>query len=65
MAIQNRTDIYEGYVVPDNDVETCLKVLRTIRNACLGPNCFDAEGAVLLSHAHAKVVELVEYCEAN
>lgn len=55
-----KVDEYQGYVVPDEDVEVCLKVLRTVRNFCLGPQYFDADGAVLLSYAHAKIVDMVE-----
>lgn len=46
--------------IPPEDIETCLKVLRTLRNLCLGPRIFDAVGAVGLSHAHAKIVEMVK-----
>lgn len=63
MTDLNRTDTYEDDIVPDADVETCLKVIRTIRNACLGPHFFDAEGAVVLSSAHAKIVDLVKLSE--
>lgn len=55
----SRTDIYETLEVPDSDVETALKVLRTIRTMCLDPLNFEAEGAVLLSHAHAFIAEAV------
>lgn len=55
-----RMDVYENGVVPDGDMEVCLKVIRTVRNHCLGPHFFDADGAVVLSHAHAKLVELTE-----
>ncbi len=63
MTDLSRTDIYENHVVPDADVELCLKVIRTIRSACLGPHFFDADGAVVLSHAHAKIVDLTWRCE--
>jgi hypothetical protein len=58
----NRMDVYEDAVVPDADVETTLKVIRTIRNECLNPNAFRAEAAVLLSNAHAVIVNLVQEC---
>ena len=54
--------VYEGEV-PDADCEIALKVIRTARNACLGPGFFDADGAVILSHAHAKLVELIKMVE--
>ena len=55
-------DTYKKHIVPDEDMRTCLKVIRTIRDACLGPGFFDAEGAVILSHAHAKIFELWKAC---
>jgi hypothetical protein len=57
-------DTYESLVVPDEDIATCLKVLRTIRMATLGPILFDADAAVILSHAHAKIKELCEQAAA-
>jgi len=65
MAVDlTRTDEYEGEI-PDADLELCLKVIRTVRNVCLGTveGFFDADGAVILSHAHAKMVELIELAE--
>lgn len=53
-----RSDTYEDSQVPDSHVEICMKVLRTIRNCCLGPHFFDADGAVILSHAHMKIHDL-------
>lgn len=53
-----RTDEYDYHDVPDEAVEIALKVIRTARNVCLMSESFDAEGAVLLSHAHAKIVEM-------
>lgn len=53
-----KCDTYENGVVPNADVELCLKVIRTIRNCCLDPHDFDANGAIILSHAHAKIVDL-------
>lgn len=55
-----KTDEYENRLIPDSDFEIALKVLRTVRNCCLGPNFFDADGAVVLSHAHAKLTELCQ-----
>ncbi len=55
-------DTYDSSSVPDEDVEIALKVIRTIRNCCLGPHFFDAEGAVILSHAHAKITDLTMRC---
>lgn len=63
MTMTNATDTYQDGIIPDNDMETCLKVIRTIRNGCLGPHFFDAEGALLLSHAHAKIRDLWAMCE--
>jgi hypothetical protein len=54
-----RTDIYPDDI-PDADVETCLKVLRSIRGQALGPSWFDAHTALLMSHAHAKIHDLVK-----
>lgn len=63
------TDTYRDFVIPDEDVETTLRVLRTIRAACLEPGVTDlnkdAEGAVLLSHAHTWIVESVKEIEAG
>lgn len=56
----SRTDRYENYIIPDADVETCLKVLRSIRNMTLDTGCFDAESAIILSHAHRVIAEMVE-----
>ncbi len=55
-----KCDEYLNRVVPDDDVETCLRVLRTCRNVCLAVDQFDADGAVILSHAHAKIAEMVQ-----
>lgn len=63
MCDLTKTDAYEDGVVPDADIEVCLKVIRTIRNHCLGPEFFDAEGAVSLSWAHKKIVELTKLVE--
>lgn len=60
-----RTDIYEGFQIPDEDFAIALKVIRTVRNICLGPEFFDGSGAVILSHAHAKLVELALMCEST
>lgn len=55
-----KVDEYPEGRIPDADVETCLKVLRTIRNQFLGLHFFDADGVVILSHAHKKIFELVQ-----
>lgn len=55
----SRSDKYANEI-PDEDLETALKVIRSMRDFCLGPGYFDADGAVILSHAHAKIVEMVE-----
>lgn len=63
-----KCDSYDNNIVPDEDVEICLKVLRTIRNIYLDPKWFDADGAVTLSHAHAKIhdiIKAVQKAEAN
>lgn len=54
-----KTDVYEGNV-PDADIETTLKVLRTIRNASLGPKVFLANTAVILTHAHAAIHQMIK-----
>lgn len=51
---------YPDYVVPDEHVEICLKVLRTIRDAALTPPQFRAETALILSYAHGEIYRLVE-----
>lgn len=55
-----RIDQYENHIIPDEDVELALKVIRTMRDVCLMPNVFDADGALVLSHAHAKIHDLVQ-----
>lgn len=55
----SRLDVYPNFVVPDRDVELALKVLRTLRDHCHG-DALDADGAVLLSHAHKWIAEAVE-----
>lgn len=55
-----KTDTYENYIIPDTDVETCLKVLRTVRNWSLVNENFDADASVILSHAHAKLHDMVK-----
>lgn len=64
----SKNDVYSPPIIPDADVETTLKVLRTLRNLCLGPDGFDADGAVLLSHTHAWIraqVVAVQKIEAD
>jgi hypothetical protein len=51
------TDTYEK-IIPEGDIETCLKVLRTIRNSYLNPESFSADKSLILSHAHATIVDL-------
>lgn len=60
-----RTDCYEGTVIPNADYETALKVVRTVRNLCLGPLFFDAEGSITLSYAHACLCRLAAACEGR
>jgi len=62
MTDLNRTDCY-GDEIPDIDIETTLKVIRTIRNYYLHPTFFDADGAVILSYAHQKISELTRLAE--
>ena len=63
MVDLTRTDLYDGGNIPDADVETCLKVIRTLRNINLGPGLFDAETALIMSHAHARIHDLVKEAE--
>ena len=65
MVDLTKTDVYPGTVVPDEDVEICLKVLRSIRGHCIRPAMSDADGAVMLGHAHDCVVELVEKAQGG
>jgi len=58
--LNNQTSMYPEGVIPDADVDICLKVLRTIRDSCLSPPAFDADAAVLLSHTHATIVGMIE-----
>jgi len=55
-----KMDTYAYRIVPDDDVATCLKVICTLRNLSLQPVHFDADVAVVLSHAHRVIVEAVE-----
>lgn len=58
-----RTDIYDTLVVPDEDVELCLKVLRTVREACLRHATHENHEVVqLFSKTHDKLVELAALC---
>lgn len=52
-----RTDTYQACNIPDEAVECCLKVLRTLRHAC-ATRLDDKEGAALLTQAHVKVTVL-------
>ena len=65
MVDLTKTDIYDNHTAPDPDVEIALKVIRTARDACLMPGQFDAEGAVLLSHAHAWLHRAVEQIQGG
>ena len=58
--VKGDCSVYEGDDVPDADFEIALKVIRTVRNCCLGPGYFDADGAVILSHALTKLLEIYE-----
>ena len=53
-------DKYTGMYIPDEDIETALKVIRTLRDWSLDPEMFNADTAVILSHAHKAIVEMVE-----
>lgn len=55
-----RLDVYPAQVIPDEDVEICLKVLRSVRDWSLDADAFDADAAVVLSHAHACIVGKVK-----
>ncbi len=55
-----KLDTYPDENIPSADVETCLKVLRTLRNVCLIPETFSAHGALNLSHAHATIHDMVK-----
>ena len=57
------TDTYPDDEVPDIHVEICLRVIRTVRNLALQADSFDADIAVLLSHAHKFIVNAVEDSE--
>lgn len=52
-------ETYPNGVVPDEDVVTALRVIRTLREVCLdyGAPSFDADGAVLLARAHEFIVD--------
>lgn len=56
-----QVDTYHNGVIPDKDVEICLKVLRTIRNTCLGAHYFDAESGVTVS----KTLQIIYDITAN
>lgn len=49
-------DKYNDGIVPDDHVKICLKVIRTVRDRYLDVGAM--EEAVLLSHAHKKIVDL-------
>lgn len=54
----DKTDTYPRFNVPDDAIETCLKVLRTIRVVCVT----DPDSAIILSAAHTKILELTNEC---
>lgn len=56
----SREDEYEGGVIPDGDVETCLKVLRTMRTHCVNSNHLGIV-AIKFAEAHDWLYELVEF----
>lgn len=60
----SKMDTFPDGQVPDSDVEMTLKVIRTLRDICLRRDAFDADGAILLSHAHKFIVEVVEECQS-
>lgn len=56
----DKCDEYEEYVIPDEDCEIALKVIRTIRNCyCGGPMGMDGGVAVLLSRAHSCISDCI------
>ncbi len=67
--VKDRYSTYAG-AVPDEDVETCLKVIRTLRDRwCFAagespPRCTDPDNAILLSDAHAYMVRSIERDDA-
>jgi hypothetical protein len=54
------TDLYPDGLVPDGDLRTCLRVLRTLRAACAHGPHFRPREALIISHAHLTVVRLAE-----
>lgn len=42
----------------NEEINICLRVLRTIRNLALGPDWFEPEVAVLFSVAHGAIIDL-------
>lgn len=60
-----KTDTYPGGVVPDVDFETCLRVLRTVRNVCISPPVFRPDTAILLSEAHKTLHDMCEEVQRN
>ena len=55
--VLDTTSTFERGAITDEDVNTTLKVLRTLRNLALEPENFDARTSVMLSHAHHCVLE--------
>ncbi len=52
-----KVDEYPAGQVPDEDVEVCLKVIRTLRNLALDPRAFNPGTVILLSHAHQVIYD--------
>jgi hypothetical protein len=56
-----RTDVYESSIVPDEDCEIALKVLRTLRHWMMIKDLGGfADEVIILSHAHRVLVEQIE-----
>ena len=56
-----KMDTYPRCVIPDTDLEVCLKVLRTLRNFYLDDDDqFDASKILALTAAHGVIHDAVE-----
>jgi len=61
-----KTDEFAFEDTPDEAVETCLKVLRTIRGGMMKHDLGAfADEIIILSHAHRVVSELVATCQES
>ena len=61
MVDLSKTDKFPHDNVPDEAVETTLKVLRTLRDLCLKTDLGRwADEIVVLSHAHKVIYDLAE-----